>query len=176
MSSNKEENNEETNKQSEESNILQHSNLLEQTVDDLEELQRTSNVQHSVSQLTNDEQSVIEPNTNIQPSDGISDDTKQTDVPQEEVVYDRNHNKRSHKSKGQQSNNNGPRNTKNLKYKYRFAQCYINKLGYIHDPKWKKQMAHILSNCSYKRRTNGNYDQTGMNNFKIYCCKYIILF
>ncbi len=177
MSTSKEENNEETYEQSEQSNILQHTNLLKESADDLYRLQRSSNVQQSVSRLTNDEQSPIESNTNIQPSHGIADDTKQIDAQQEEVLYDRNHNnKRIHKAIGKQSNNTGPRNTRNLKYKFHYASCYIEKLGDIHDPKWKLQMARTLSNCSYTRRINGNYDQTGMNNFKIYYCKYILLF
>ncbi len=174
MSSNKEEINEDTNEQSTESNILertsnvQQSNLRQQIAKELDNLERKSMMQESVSQFNNEEST-----TNIQ----SSDDTKQTETGQEDVVYDKNHNKPIHKSTNRQSNNKpGPRNTKNVRYKFSYSQYYIDKLGDIHDPKWKLQMAHTLSNCSYKRRINGNYDQTGMNNFKIYYCKYIILF
>ncbi len=96
---------------------------------------------------------------------------------QQQVVYNRNRNKSKHKLVGQESNNSGKKmKTKKFKWKYKFAAVYLNRLGDINDPKWKREIGNTLSNCCYKNIQNGNWQKTGMNNLKIYCFKYIILF
>ncbi len=98
-----------------------------------------------------------------------SDDTKQTDatkdVTTEHTVFDANRNKSTHKLSGQQSNNRGKKNKKNIKWQSNYSAIYITNLGDLRDSKWKRQIAGILSNCEYKRLENRNWRKTGMNNF-----------
>ncbi len=97
------------------------------------------------------------------------DDTKE-EVEEKQIMYQQT--KRRHKSTGQPSHNQGPKNTKNKKYKNNYSQQYIHKLYRTtntqkNSPRWSQEIAEILSNATFNQRQNGTYQACGKNKFNI---------